>query len=153
LITRYEQQQKRIEWRRNKVRELSVKGNNQRQIATILKISLTSVNEDLQYFRNEARENIAKYIDEYLPAEYENCLTGLNNILNEAWNMSLEGEKRERMQALSLAKECYAMKLDLLSSATVIDRAVRFVEYHKNSGRGLTDQNSEVLIDDTTESR
>jgi hypothetical protein len=149
LITRYEQQQKRIEWRRNKVRELSVKGNNQRQIATILKISLTSVNEDLQYFRNEARENIAKYIDEYLPAEYENCLTGLNNILNEAWNMSLEGEKRERMQALSLAKECYAMKLDLLSSATVIDRAIKFVEYHKNRDRGSMPQSSELLKDDT----
>jgi hypothetical protein len=44
--------------------------------------------------------------------------------------MPLDGEKRERMQALSLAKKCYAMKLDLLSSATVIDRAVKFVENH-----------------------
>jgi hypothetical protein len=49
--------------------------------------------------------------------------------------MSLEGEKRERMQALSLAKECYAMKLDLLSSATVVDRAVKFVENHRNLSR------------------
>jgi hypothetical protein len=131
LISKHEQHQKRLEWRRNKVRELSVKGNNQRQISSILKIPLTSVNEDLQHFRNEARNNISKYIDEYLPAEYENCLTGLNNILNEAWNMSLEGDKRERMQALSLAKECYSMKLDLLSSATVIDRAVKFVDRHQ----------------------
>jgi hypothetical protein len=45
--------------------------------------------------------------------------------------MSLEGDKRERMQALSLAKECYSMKLDLLSSATVIDRAVKFVDRHQ----------------------
>ena len=46
--------------------------------------------------------------------------------------MSLGGDKRERIHALTLAKECYAMKLDLLSSATVIDRAVRFVDHHGN---------------------
>jgi hypothetical protein len=61
--------------------------------------------------------------------------------------MSLNGEKRERMQALSLAKECYAMKLDLLSSATVIDRAVKFVD--RNSS--LIHQNKEVVIDYTND--
>ena len=119
----------RIQWRRDKVRELSVKGHNQRQVAAILKIGLTSVNEDLQFLRRQARDNISKYINDYLPAEYENCLDGLNSILTEAWTISTdeESDKRERMQALSLAKECCSMKLDLLSSATVADRAVRFV--------------------------
>jgi hypothetical protein len=139
----------RIQWRRDKVRELSVKGHNQRQISTILKIGLGTVEADLQYLRNEARENISKYIDEYLPSEYQNCLEGLNNIMTEAWNMSTDADsdKRERMQALSLAKECYAMKLDLLSSATVVDRAVRFVENHRTESPGNTSQNKEVLID------
>ena len=118
MSTKVEQ---RLQWRRDKVRELSVKGYSQRHIATTLKVGLASINEDLQYLRAQARNNIRHYIDEYLPAEYENCLDGLNNILTEAWQMSLDGEKRERMQALSLAKECYAMKLDLLSSATVVD--------------------------------
>jgi hypothetical protein len=36
-------------------------------------------------------------------------------------------DKRERIQALSLAKECYSMKLDLLTNATVVDDAIRFV--------------------------
>jgi hypothetical protein len=31
------------------------------------------------------------------------------------------------MQALSLAKDCYSMKLDLLTNATVVDDAIRFV--------------------------
>jgi hypothetical protein len=124
---------------RDKVRELSVKGHSQRQIASILKVGLASVNEDLQYLRQQAKQNITKYIDEYLPAEYENCLDGLNNILTEAWQMSLDGEKREMMQALTLAKECYAMKLDLLSNATVIDRAIKFVDRNKS---GLTEQNN-----------
>jgi hypothetical protein len=35
--------------------------------------------------------------------------------------------KREKIQALSLAKECYSMKLELLTNATVVDDAIRFV--------------------------
>jgi hypothetical protein len=95
-------------------------------------VPLTDVNRDLKYLRQQAKQNIGHYIDEYLPAEYENCLDGLNNVMKEAWQMSLGGDKRERVHALTLAKECYAMKLDLLSSATVIDRAVRFVDHHGN---------------------
>ena len=74
-----------------------------------MKISLALVNEDLQYLRLKAKDNISKYIEEYLPAEYENYLSGLNNILTMAWNMSTDSEsdKRERMQGLTLAKECY----------------------------------------------
>jgi hypothetical protein len=82
-----------------------------------------------------------------LPAEYENCLDGLNSILTEAWQMSgdTKSDKRERMQALSLSKECYEMKLDLLSSARVVDRAVLFVNRHK----GLILQNNQVIMNDT----
>jgi hypothetical protein len=36
-------------------------------------------------------------------------------------------DRREKIQALSLAKECYSMKLDLLTNATVVDDAIRFV--------------------------
>ena len=117
-------EQQRIEWRREKVRELSAKRHTQRDIAAILHIALVIVNKDLQWLRQQAKENIRHNIDEYLPSEYQNCLEGLKNIMTEAWQMSLEGDKGERMQALSLAKECYAMKLDLLSSATVVQRVV-----------------------------
>jgi hypothetical protein len=46
-------------------------------------------------------------------------------------------DKREKIQALSLAKECYSMKLDLLTNATVVDDAIKFVE--KNSRRRSDD--------------
>jgi hypothetical protein len=52
----------------------------------------------------------------------------LTAILREAWNTSQQAEdRREKIQALSLAKECYSMKLDLLTNATVVDDAIRFV--------------------------
>jgi hypothetical protein len=54
-------------------------------------------------------------------------LVGLTVIRKEAWNTAHTEDKREKIQALSLAKECYSMKLDLLTNATVVDDAIRFV--------------------------
>ncbi len=52
----------------------------------------------------------------------------VNAITKEAWNTTQNIEdKREKIQALSLAKECYSMKLDLLTNATVVDDAIRLV--------------------------
>jgi hypothetical protein len=94
-----------------------------------LQVSVGTVNRDLSYLREQAKSNIKKYIDERLPEEYEKCLVGLNSILREAWNTAQQSyeKKREKIQALSLAKECYAMKLELLTNATVVDDAIRFV--------------------------
>ena len=53
---------------------------------------------------------------------------GLNAITREAWNSAQNTEdKREKIQTLSLAKDHYSMKLDLLTNATVVDDAIRFV--------------------------
>jgi hypothetical protein len=94
-----------------------------------LQISQPTINRDITFLRQQAKENIKKYIDERLPEEYEKCLVGLNAITREAWNTSQHTEDiREKIQALSLAKECYFMKLDLLTNATVVDDAIRFVE-------------------------
>jgi len=80
------------------------------------------------YIRQQAKANIKRYIDERLPEEYEKCLVGLSAIVKEAWTTSQQTQdRREKIQALSLAKECYAMKLDLLTIATVVDDANRFV--------------------------
>jgi hypothetical protein len=69
-----------------------------------------------------------------MPEEYEKCLVGLNAITKEAWNTAQSTEdKREKIQALSLAKECYSMKLDLLTNATVVDDAIRFVAQKSKS--------------------
>jgi DNA-binding transcriptional regulator LsrR (DeoR family) len=118
-----------VEWRRNKVQELASQGYNQSEISRILQISQPTINRDITFLRQQAKENIKKYIGERLPEEYEKCLVGLNAITREAWNTSQHTEDiREKIQALSLAKECYFMKLYLLTNATVVDDAIRFVE-------------------------
>jgi transposase len=60
----------RIDWRRNKVQELSSQGHSQREIAQILQVSNGTVNRDLSYLRQQAKSNIRRYIDERLPEEY-----------------------------------------------------------------------------------
>jgi hypothetical protein len=124
-----------LEWRRNKVQELSSQGYNQSEISRILQISQPTINRDITYLRQQSKENIKRYIDERLPEEYEKCLIGLNAITKEAWNtMQNTEDKREKIQALSLAKECYSMKLELLTNATVIDDAIRFVSQKSQEG-------------------
>jgi hypothetical protein len=93
--------------------------------------------------RNQAKANIKRYIDERLPEEYEKCLIGLNAITREAWTTSEQTEdKREKIQALSLAKECYSMKLDLLTNATVVDDAIRFVSQKSKDKDNLKSSNN-----------
>ncbi|HET7283330.1 MAG TPA: hypothetical protein VFI70_01470 [Nitrososphaeraceae archaeon] len=118
----------RLQWRRGKVMELSSQGHSQPEISKILQVGLGTVNRDLSYLRQQSKISIQKYIDEQLPHEYEKCLVGLTAILREAWTTSQQtDESREKIQALSLAKECYSMKLELLTNATVVDDAIRFV--------------------------
>jgi hypothetical protein len=117
-----------VEWRRTKVLELLSKGEIQSEIAKVLQVDLFIISRDVYFLRQQAKTNIKKYIDERLPEEYEKCLVGLTAITREAWNKAQNTEdKREKIQALSLAKECYSMKLDLLTNATVVGDAVRFV--------------------------
>jgi hypothetical protein len=118
---------------RAKVLELMSKGEtNQSEIARILQVDRSIICRDVAYLRQQAKENITRYVDERLPEEYEKCLVGLNSILKEAWNMSQTDDsiKSDKIKALALAKECYAMKLELLTNATVVDDAIRFVASH-----------------------
>jgi Trp operon repressor len=127
-VMEQQNQDQQVQWRRDKVQELCSKGYSQREISNMLQVGLATVNRDISYLRNQSKTNIKKYIDERLPEEYEKCLVGLNAITREAWNTAQDTEdKREKIQALSLAKECYSMNLALLTNATAVDDAIRFV--------------------------
>jgi hypothetical protein len=153
LTSGMEQQQNQVQWRRDEVQELCSKGYSQREISQTLQVGLATVNRDISYLRNQAKTNIKIYIDERLPEEYEKCLVGLNAITKEAWNTSNTSQqtedKREKIQALSLAKECYSMKLELLTNASVVDDAIRFVE--ENFRDGINDDETAQESENDTE--
>ncbi len=139
-----------LEWRRRQVFELNSKGQSQTEIARTLQISESTISRRLDYLREQSKANIKKYIDERLPEEYEKSLVGINAITREAWNTANQTEdKREKIQALSLAKECYSMKLELLTNASAVDDAIRFVsskfkEKQKSCANDIDDRD-EVL--------
>ena len=93
-------------------------------------LSEPTISRDIDYIRQQSKQKIRKYIDETLPNEYEKCLEGITSIVREAWTTSQNTEdKKEKVYALSLTKECYSMKLDLLTNATVVNDAVRGLWY------------------------
>jgi hypothetical protein len=144
-------QQQQVEWRRAKVLELMSRGEtNQSEIARILQVDRSIVCRDIAYLRQQAKENITRYVDERLPEEYEKCLVGLNSILKEAWIMSQTDDsvKGDKIKALSLAKECYAMKLELLTNATVVDDAIRFVASRRVPTTEKANSDGRVTVDE-----
>jgi DNA-binding transcriptional regulator LsrR (DeoR family) len=93
-----------LEWRRSKVQELASQGYNQSEISRILQISQPTINRDIAYLRQQAKENIKRYIDERLLEEYEKCLVGLTSILKEAWTTSQQTEdRREKIQSIVIS--------------------------------------------------
>jgi hypothetical protein len=86
------------------------------------------------------------------PPEYEKCIMGLTSILKESWDMAQQQdiERREKIQALSLAKECYTTKLELLTNSTILQSAIKFVaekqgQLHNNSKNDDDDRQSDNL--------
>jgi hypothetical protein len=93
-------------------------------------------------------------------------ITGLTSILREAWTVALRAQDtKEKIQALSLAKEVYSTKLDLLTNINVVNDAARFIELHKNNkdkenGKGqkgeetnnnnIKNNNQEIIKEETT---
>ena len=115
-----------------------------------MQVSTATINTDIQFLKREAKENIHRYIDERLPFEYHKCLVGLDAIVCKMSDIvnSTESDRRDILQATSVKMQAYSMKIDLLSNATVIEKAVQFIDRYM----GLTHQNNEVASDnDATE--
>jgi IS30 family transposase len=135
-----------VEWRRRQVFELSSKGLSQVEIARKLQIHESTISRDIDYLKEQSKENIRKYLEERLPEEYEKCLVGLTAIQREAWSAAENTQDtREKIQALSLAKDCYGMKLELLTNATVVDDAMRFASAHRVQEKKIEGAEIEVI--------
>jgi hypothetical protein len=140
---------KMIDWRRNKVQQLLVRGYSQWDVAEELQIDQSTVSRDVQYLRQNAEANLQKHIQQKLPEEYQRCLTGMNQVLKLSWqianntpkqngqdhndniNTITTGDDRTRLQALSLINDCYKYIMDLTTNGVVITDAIKFVQTNK----------------------
>jgi hypothetical protein len=143
-------EKQRINWRRNKVLELSSQGHRQPEISRILQVSLGTVNKDLQYLRQQAHENLQRHIQHTLPEEYQNCMAGMKQVLRLSWQIANNGKQKDReyndnnssntlttgddrmtLQALSLINDCYKYIMDLTTNGVIITDAIKFVQTNK----------------------
>ncbi len=125
-----QRQKQHIDWRRDKVLELSVKGHNQTDISKILNIHKSTISRDIDYLRTNAKENLKQHIEDRLPFEYEQCFQGITRIIQHVWMLSEKSDNniKEKLQSLSLAKDCYSIKMDLLTNSNLLKDVLRFVE-------------------------
>jgi transposase len=99
-----------LEWRRNKVNELSIKGLGLTDIAKMLKIPKSTISRDIEYLRHEANENIRNHLEKRLPYEYSKTLQGIEEIIKEAWIVCISAETK---QNLSNKKENIEHSIDV----------------------------------------
>jgi hypothetical protein len=79
-----------------------------------------------------------------LPLEYENTLNGLALILSETWVTAGKAQDaREKVLALSLAKEIYDMRINLLTNASTLDAATKFISDYKQEGEDKDNKQKE----------
>src|SRR5918996_573227 len=76
-----------VQWRRAKVLELSSQGYTQSEISKSLQVDQSIVSRDRAYLRQEAQENLKNHIQDKLPEEYQNCMTGINQVLKICWDI------------------------------------------------------------------
>ena len=117
-----------LEWRRSREVEMRARGMSQIEIARELQVSEASISLDVQYLRSQAKESIKEYVTEHLPEQYQVCLSALDTILKDAFNiLETTEDNREKLQAMALFKDTHLLKLELLSNATTIDSALNYI--------------------------
>jgi hypothetical protein len=85
-------------------------------------------------------------VTEHLPAQYEVCLTALDEIIKRAFDI-LENspDNREKLQAMELFKNTHLVKLELLSNATTIDSALNYIKSKQEQ------QKKQMSLDSTSD--
>jgi hypothetical protein len=118
-----------IEWRRNRVLELSSQGHNQHEIAQTLQIAKGTVNSDLAYLKKQAQENLQHHIHEVIPEEYQKCMVGMKRNLKQTLEIAeTAADPKTKLQARAIANDCYKYIMDLTTNGVVITDALKYVQ-------------------------
>jgi hypothetical protein len=151
-LEQHQSKQRHLDWRRERVAELSAQGRTEREIATILKVGLGTVCRDLSFVNKQARDNLKFHLQERLPAQLAKCQSGLDQVLKIAWNMIItDSIKPTKLQALSLISDCYRHQMDLSTSSPVIAEAMEFVNKKQEQIDSLIKQGEKIQSQQLTE--
>jgi hypothetical protein len=128
-----------VAWRRERVLTLRAKGYTIDAIAAELKagnedvkISHGTVINDLKAIREEVNKNLTQFVQDELPMENKVAIAGIKEIIKEAWAMADSArDHKERLGALSLAKEAYLTQQALLGDSRILEQAISWIKKAK----------------------
>src|SRR5215204_7043380 len=108
---------KQIEWRRNKVRQLLLRGNTQSEISRTLHISQPTISRDIDYIRSKYITN-SKNTYRRLSEEYINISMGIDEMIKNSWKIVDDNRTnvKSSLKAMSVIKECYKYKTEMLGT-------------------------------------
>jgi predicted transcriptional regulator len=124
----------RMVWRRNKVRELLVRGYHQDDIANTLHISQPTISRDIHYVKKEKRKNSENY-GEHLFQVYRNNLQGLDEMIKKLWTVadSPKTDSKEKIKAIMLIGQYYRERLELVGHEQSLNQKVKYMEDFRRS--------------------
>jgi len=118
----------KLDWRRNKVLELSSQGYSQRDIANTLQIGLGTVNKDLLFLRQQARDNLQYHIHDRIPEEYQSCMIGMKTNLKEILEIAQStSDPKTKLQARAIAVDCYKYIMEMTTGGVIVTDAIKYV--------------------------
>jgi predicted transcriptional regulator len=116
--------QKQIDWRRNKVRELLIRGYSQYEISNTLHISQPTISRDIDFIRNTSSSAAkTKVLGHLYYYELQNGLDGIQELLKSLWLIidNPKIEVKEKMKAIKLVLYCYNMRFSLIDSEPLVN--------------------------------
>jgi hypothetical protein len=103
-----------------------------RDIASTLQVGLGTVNKDILFLQQKSRENLQYHINERVPEEYQNCMTGMKINLRQTLEIAeTTSDPRTKLHARAIANDCYRYIMNLTTNGVVITDAIKFVQTNK----------------------
>ena len=110
-------QQLQVEWRRERVSELSSQGFSQSDIATVLHVDKSIISRDMAHLRHRAQEKLKWHINETIPEEYSKACNTVNMLSRMTWNIAGKTEdEKTKLQALALINDVNKYRTDLITN-------------------------------------
>jgi hypothetical protein len=108
-------QKKQIDWRRDKVFELSAKGHTQAEISRLLDIPKANICRDIQYLKKLSQEFVFDLTKD-LGFYYKGCLYTMDQIQQRCWNIFNNDNvtQKDKLLALKIIKETCESKFSLI---------------------------------------
>jgi hypothetical protein len=139
--------QKQIDWRRNKVRELLIRGYSQYEISNTLHISQPTISRDINLIRNPANNAVkTKDLSHLYYYELQNGLDGVGELMKNLWLLidNPKIEVKEKMKAIKLILYCYRMRFSLIDCEPLIKDFYNHAEKVKSDKEANTIREEEI---------